>query len=90
MLLLDSGAQYEDGTTDVTRTMHFGEPTQFQRECFTRVLQVGGRSMTGCCIQGLKWVLHAQRLMAGWRMGTVGPWSYVVLSVACSSESHIS
>lgn len=40
MLLLDSGAQYEDGTTDVTRTLHFGEPTEFQRECFTRVLQV--------------------------------------------------
>lgn len=32
MLLLDSGAQYEDGTTDVTRTMHFGEPTLEQKE----------------------------------------------------------
>lgn len=32
MLLLDSGAQYEDGTTDVTRTMHFGEPTVEQME----------------------------------------------------------
>lgn len=32
MLLLDSGAQYEDGTTDVTRTMHFGEPTAEQKE----------------------------------------------------------
>ncbi|CAM9439846.1 unnamed protein product, partial [Hapterophycus canaliculatus] len=39
MLLLDSGAQYEDGTTDVTRTMHFGEPTAEQREAYTRVLQ---------------------------------------------------
>jgi len=39
MLLLDSGAQYVDGTTDVTRTMHFGEPTQWQRECYTRVLK---------------------------------------------------
>eukprot|EP00929_Paragymnodinium_shiwhaense_P036672 TRINITY_DN19616_c0_g4_i1.p1 TRINITY_DN19616_c0_g4~~TRINITY_DN19616_c0_g4_i1.p1 ORF type:complete len:747 (-),score=158.92 TRINITY_DN19616_c0_g4_i1:159-2303(-) len=38
-LLVDSGAQYEDGTTDVTRTMHFGEPTSHQRECFTRVLK---------------------------------------------------
>jgi len=25
--LLDSGGQYLDGTTDVTRTYHFGEPT---------------------------------------------------------------
>lgn len=37
--LVDSGGQYRDGTTDVTRTMHFGEPTPWQKECFTRVLQ---------------------------------------------------
>ncbi|XP_015127089.1 xaa-Pro aminopeptidase ApepP isoform X2 [Diachasma alloeum] len=37
--LCDSGAQYYDGTTDVTRTFHFGEPTNFQRECFTRVFK---------------------------------------------------
>jgi Xaa-Pro aminopeptidase len=30
MLLLDSGGQYLDGTTDVTRTMHFGKPTDRQ------------------------------------------------------------
>ena len=40
MLLLDSGAQYECGTTDVTRTIHLGEPTEWQRECFTRVLHI--------------------------------------------------
>ena len=28
-----------DGTTDVTRTVHFGTPTHFQKQCFTRVLQ---------------------------------------------------
>ena len=39
LLLLDSGAQYEDGTTDVTRTVHLGEPSETQRECFTRVLK---------------------------------------------------
>lgn len=39
MYLLDSGAQYLDGTTDVTRTMHFGQPTLFEQECFTRVLK---------------------------------------------------
>eukprot|EP00668_Euglena_longa_P002750 GGOE01003213.1.p1 GENE.GGOE01003213.1~~GGOE01003213.1.p1 ORF type:complete len:629 (-),score=213.97 GGOE01003213.1:203-1963(-) len=37
--LLDSGGQYLDGTTDVTRTMHFGQPTPKQIECFTRVLK---------------------------------------------------
>ncbi|KAJ1921088.1 hypothetical protein H4219_000946 [Mycoemilia scoparia] len=39
MYLVDSGGQYLDGTTDVTRTYHFGEPTDWQRECFTRVLK---------------------------------------------------
>ncbi|KAL9272539.1 Aminopeptidase P2-like protein [Drosera capensis] len=39
LFLLDSGAQYVDGTTDITRTVHFGEPTARERECFTRVLQ---------------------------------------------------
>lgn len=37
--LCDSGAQYYDGTTDVTRTFHFGTPTEFQREAFTRVFK---------------------------------------------------
>ncbi|CAL5089281.1 unnamed protein product [Urochloa decumbens] len=39
LFLLDSGAQYTDGTTDITRTVHFGEPSPRQKECFTRVLQ---------------------------------------------------
>lgn len=38
-LILDSGGQYEDGTTDVTRTLHFGEPDASTRERFTRVLR---------------------------------------------------
>ncbi|MPC12804.1 Xaa-Pro aminopeptidase 2 [Portunus trituberculatus] len=29
----------KDGTTDVTRTVHFGSPTQQQVEAYTRVLQ---------------------------------------------------
>ncbi|XP_060097682.1 xaa-Pro aminopeptidase 1 [Heteronotia binoei] len=37
--LLDSGAQYKDGTTDVTRTMHFGTPSTYEKECFTYVLK---------------------------------------------------
>ncbi|XP_042335028.1 xaa-Pro aminopeptidase 2 isoform X2 [Sceloporus undulatus] len=38
MYLLDSGGQYFDGTTDITRTVHWGEPTAFQKEAYTRVL----------------------------------------------------
>ena len=37
--LCDSGAQYRDGTTDTTRTVHFGTPTAFEKEAFTRVLK---------------------------------------------------
>ena len=39
MLLIDSGAQYEDGTTDVTRTIAIGAPTDEMRDRFTRVLR---------------------------------------------------
>ncbi|GLD94460.1 hypothetical protein PINS_up003071 [Pythium insidiosum] len=39
MYLNDSGAQYLDGTTDVTRTLHFGEPTAYEKHCFTHVLK---------------------------------------------------
>ncbi|XP_015591446.1 xaa-Pro aminopeptidase ApepP [Cephus cinctus] len=37
-LVVDSGGQYFDGTTDVTRTLHFGEPTEEQKTAYTRVL----------------------------------------------------
>ncbi|KAH7910665.1 peptidase M24, structural domain-containing protein [Hygrophoropsis aurantiaca] len=37
--LCDSGGQYTDGTTDVTRTWHFGTPTAEEKRAFTRVLQ---------------------------------------------------
>lgn len=40
MFLLDSGAQYLDGTTDVTRTLHFGAPSEREKMCYTLVLQV--------------------------------------------------
>ncbi len=39
LLLIDSGAQYEDGTTDVTRTIAVGAPTAEMRDRFTRVLR---------------------------------------------------
>jgi Xaa-Pro aminopeptidase len=37
--LCDSGAQYMDGTTDTTRTWHFGTPNAREKRAFTRVLQ---------------------------------------------------
>ena len=39
LLLLDSGAQYLDGTTDITRTISLGTPTLKQKTDFTLVLK---------------------------------------------------
>jgi Xaa-Pro aminopeptidase len=39
LLLIDSGAQFQDGTTDVTRTIAVGDPTPEMRDRFTRVLR---------------------------------------------------
>ena len=39
LLLVDSGGQYRDGTTDITRTIAVGDPGAEARACFTRVLQ---------------------------------------------------
>jgi Xaa-Pro aminopeptidase len=61
LLLIDSGGQYECGTTDITRTFHFGTPTEHQKRCYTRVLQghiklsqVGGCSRTFSLGLGLR------------------------------------
>ena len=39
LLLVDSGGQYLDGTTDITRTLTVGPPPEGAAEAFTRVLQ---------------------------------------------------
>jgi Xaa-Pro aminopeptidase len=39
LLLVDSGGQYLDGTTDITRTVAIGEPGPEMRDRFTRVLK---------------------------------------------------
>ena len=39
LFLVDSGAQYLDGTTDITRTIAIGDPSPEMRDRFTRVLQ---------------------------------------------------
>lgn len=38
-LLLDSGAQYQDGTTDITRTIALGPITDYERHIYTLVLK---------------------------------------------------
>ncbi len=39
LFLLDSGAQYQDGTTDITRTVAVGQPTDEMRQRYTIVLK---------------------------------------------------
>ena len=39
IFLIDSGGQYQDGTTDITRTVIVGEPTEEMKDRFTRVLK---------------------------------------------------
>lgn len=39
LYLIDSGAQYPDGTTDITRTLAIGTPTAEMKKCFTLVLK---------------------------------------------------
>lgn len=38
LFLVDSGGQYLDGTTDITRTVAVGEPSAEHRKCYTRVM----------------------------------------------------
>ncbi len=48
LFLIDSGGQYPDGTTDITRTVAVGTPTQEMRDRFTRVLK--GHIALACAI----------------------------------------
>lgn len=59
MVLIDSGGQYDCGTTDVTRTIHLGVPSDIQREVFTRVLKV--RCGNRCAPRPLAWRLMRTR-----------------------------
>lgn len=38
-ILIDSGAQYSDGTTDITRTISLGNPTEEEKKIYTLVLK---------------------------------------------------
>ncbi|EEC13415.1 aminopeptidase, putative, partial [Ixodes scapularis] len=38
VILIDSGAQYLDGTTDIARTVYYGVPSKYEKEIYTRVL----------------------------------------------------
>lgn len=69
-LLLDSGAQYLDGTTDITRTIQLGKVTDLHRRVYTLVLK-GHLSLQNLCFPrgaaGTK--LDAVARVAMWREG---------------------
>ena len=54
LYLVDSGGQYVDGTTDITRTVPVGEPTDEMRDRFTRVLKGHIAVATACFPKGTR------------------------------------
>lgn len=52
LFLVDSGGQYPGGTTDITRTFHFGQPTEQQRVDYTLVLKAVIRLTTAQFLKG--------------------------------------
>ncbi|CAF1007960.1 unnamed protein product [Rotaria sordida] len=63
LFYLDGGGNYLDGTTDMTRTLHFGQATQEQIQCYTLALKAilfiemtgfpCDDTLTGCYIHSL-------------------------------------
>ena len=39
MILIDTGGQYSDGTTDITRVWYFGTPSKEEKTAYTAVLK---------------------------------------------------
>lgn len=68
VVLLDTGSQYLFGTTDVTRTLHFGHPTEEHRKVFTTVLRGSLRARSLVWAQGMQaTVVDALARMDLWR-----------------------
>lgn len=70
LFLIDSGAQYADGTTDITRTLAIGKPSEEMRDRFTRVLKGHIAIATArfpVATRGVDLDSHAR--MALWRAG---------------------
>lgn len=70
LFLIDSGAQYVDGTTDVTRTLAVGTPTPEMRDRFTRVLKGHIAVATAVFPKGTRGIqLDTLARMALWEVG---------------------
>lgn len=70
LYLCDTGGQYLMGTTDMTRTVCFGEPSKIQRSAFTMVLEGHVRLAKACfpdAMEGAKLDILARDML--WRYG---------------------
>jgi Xaa-Pro aminopeptidase len=70
LYLIDSGGQYLDGTTDITRTVALGRPTPREKEAFTRVLKANitcTRTPFPAGTTGQRHELHARQPL--WEVG---------------------
>ncbi|XP_030760939.1 xaa-Pro aminopeptidase ApepP-like isoform X2 [Sitophilus oryzae] len=69
-LVIESGGQYYEGTTDVTRTLHFGKPDDLMTEAYTRVL-VGQMTFNSLTFPNNMKMAHVDVLARGplWEMG---------------------
>jgi hypothetical protein len=83
-----------DGTTDVTRTVHLGTPTDFERECYTRVFK-GTYAIRSCifpakikvCYQillkkNLTLCVHRETILMLWPENLCG----ILASTTCTEQ----
>jgi Xaa-Pro aminopeptidase len=90
LYLIDSGGQYPDGTTDVTRTVAVGTPTAEMKDRFTRVLKghiALDRAVFPAGTLGFHLDGFARRALwdAGWTMATA-PVTASAPSCVCTKD----
>lgn len=71
MLLVDSGCQYEDGTTDITRTFILGPVTEEEKKAFTLTAAsmlrlLNAKFIRGCTGEGLDVLAREPMWKEGW------------------------
>ena len=84
LFLVDSGAQYEDGTTDITRTVAVGTPSDEMRDRFTRVLK-GHIAIATRGVPGRHQRRAARSAGAAWRCGRPGSISITAPATASAA-----
>ena len=84
LYLVDSGGQYLDGTTDVTRTVAVGTPTAEMKDRFTRVLK-GHIALATCALPGRHQRARSSTRWRGTRCGRRG--SITIMAPAMASAA---